>query len=75
MSDSMLEVKRQIAEHATEYYGKYVSPYEFIMAQIDKSEFTIAQLFQDTSSSGVLNVNMNSIFIFAYQINKNALNY
>jgi hypothetical protein len=45
MSDSMLEVKRQIAEHATEYYGKYVSPYEFIMAQIDKSEFTIAQLF------------------------------
>jgi hypothetical protein len=43
------------------------------MAQIDKSDFSIGQLFTDNISSSVLNINYNSNFIFAYQINKSAI--
>ena len=31
MSDTLLDIKLQIAKHASEYYKTYVSPYEFIM--------------------------------------------
>lgn len=42
MSSTMMDLKVQIARHAQEFYKTDVSPYEFIMAQIDKSNFIIA---------------------------------
>ncbi len=44
------------------------------MAQIDKTDFTLTQLFPDTSNPEVLNVNSGSTFIFAYEIRPDALN-
>eukprot|EP00347_Sterkiella_histriomuscorum_P015219 403357853 len=74
MSDSMMDVKQLIAKHASEFYKTFISPYEFIMAQIDKSDFSITQLFSDSLPSSVLNINLNSNFLFAYQIHPDAIN-
>ncbi len=41
MKDSMMDLKAQIAKQASEFYKFYISPYEFLMAQIDKKEFEI----------------------------------
>ena len=69
-----MDVKQRIAQHASEYYKKKITPYEFVLAQIDKSDFTIAQLFPDDSPSSVLNVNLNHNYIFAYEIHSGAIN-
>ncbi|CDW85002.1 ubiquitin carboxyl-terminal hydrolase family [Stylonychia lemnae] len=74
MSYSVLDAKQIIAKQASEYYQEYISPYEFILAQVSKSDFAITQLFKDSEQSGSLNINFGSNFIFAYQIDKAALN-
>lgn len=74
MTDTLMDVKQRIAIHATEYYKKKITPYEFIMAQIDKSDFSILQLFSDDMHSNVLNVNLDHYYIFAYEIHPNAIN-
>ena len=40
-SDSMMDVKTEIAEHAREYYKRPITPYHFVMGQIDKRDFTL----------------------------------
>lgn len=35
-SDSIMLVKQKIAKQASEFYKTYISPYELILAQIDK---------------------------------------
>lgn len=40
---------------------------------MDKSDFSLQQLFPDDISTNVLDVNYNMNFIFAYQINPLAL--
>ena len=74
MGDTLMNVKQRIAQHASEYYKKKITPYEFILAQIDKSDFTIAQLFSDDMPGSVLDVNLNHNYIFAYEIHTGAIN-
>lgn len=74
MSDTLMDVKQRISQHASEFYKKKITAYEFVMAQIDKSDFTIAQLFADDEPSSVLNVNMSHNYIFAYEIHSGAIN-
>jgi hypothetical protein len=55
----MMDVKKQIAQHAREYYKQPISAYEFVMAQIDKLDFNLYQLFPDDVSTSVLDINYN----------------
>lgn len=32
MSDSLMDLKGEIAKQASEFYKEYISPYEFVMA-------------------------------------------
>ena len=41
MAYTMMDVKQIIASHAREYYRQPISPYELIIAQIDKTDFTV----------------------------------
>ena len=66
MDSTMMEVKAEIAKQASEFYQSYISPYSFIMAQIDKKEFEITQMFYDNLPSSVLNLDEKSQFLFAY---------
>lgn len=74
MNDSLMNVKQRISQQASEFYKKKITPYEFVIAQIDKQDFTIAQLFQDDESSSVMNINLRDNYIFAYEIHSGALN-
>jgi len=74
MATTFMDVKETVAQHARVYYGQPVTPYDFVMGQIDKTNFTLTQLFQDTSNPSVLNVQHSTTFIFAYQIHPDALN-
>ena len=74
MTDTMMDVKCKIAQHAREFYKQPISPYEFIMAQIDNRDFSLCQIFTDDVSTNVLEISYQQNFIFAYQINPAALN-
>ena len=39
MTDSMMVIKQKIAEQVSQYYQERVGPYDFVLAQIDKSDF------------------------------------
>lgn len=56
MATTFMDVKETIAQHARVFYGRPVTPYDFVMAQIDKTDFTLTQLFLDNSNPSVLNV-------------------
>ena len=45
-----------------------MGPYDFILAQIDKSDFSIFQIFSDDMPSGILSVNTNNYYMFAFQL-------
>ena len=32
MSDTLMDVKQRLAQHASEFYKKKITPYEFVMA-------------------------------------------
>lgn len=74
VTTTFMDFKERIAQHAREFYKKPISPYELIIAQIDKVDFSLAQLFSDDTDPQVLDVNFSNTFIFAYQINPEALN-
>ena len=38
---TMMEVKSHIAEYARDFYKKPITPYEFVVARIDNSDFTL----------------------------------
>jgi hypothetical protein len=40
-STSMMDVKTQIADYAREFYHKPITPYDFVMARIDNSDFSL----------------------------------
>jgi len=40
-SDPLMLVKQQIAEQATQFYEENVGPYDFMLALIDQSDFTL----------------------------------
>lgn len=74
VSHTFMDIKHSIAQHAREYYQRPISPYHFVMAQIDKQNFSLAQLFRDeTTSPHVFDINYQGNFIFAYEINPEAL--
>jgi hypothetical protein len=65
MSDSIMAIKQKMADHASTFYQTNVGPYDFVIAQIDKQDFSFQQIFPDDSSSSLLNVNSNNYYIFA----------
>lgn len=73
MSDPIIKIKQLVADQASEFYGKEISVYEFVFAQIDKSDFTVSQIFSDDLSASVLNVNYGHNYIFAYEIHPAAI--
>jgi hypothetical protein len=74
VTHTFMDLKQTIAKHAREYYKRPISPYSFVMAQIDKQNFSIAQLFKDeTTSPQVFDLNYNNNFVFAYEINPDAI--
>lgn len=46
-TDSLMNCKVIIADHASSYYKNDITPYDFIIALINKSDFTIAKLIED----------------------------
>jgi hypothetical protein len=37
----MMDVKTHIADYAREFYRKPITPYDFVMARIDNSDFSL----------------------------------
>ncbi len=72
MSDSMMAIKQKIAEQVSQYYQQNIGPYDFVIAQVDKSDFNFQQVFSDDASSSLLNINSNMHYLFALQINPSA---
>ena len=70
----MMDVKTQIADYAREFYHKPITPYDFVMARIDNSDFSLFQLFRDDQSTKALDLDYNVNFIFAYEVPRDALN-
>jgi len=71
---TFMEVKTQIADFAREFYHKPFTPYDFILARIDNSDFSLFQLFRDDSPTKVLEVDYSTNFIFAYEVPREVLN-
>ena len=67
-------IKNKIAQQASDFYKENITPYEFIISSIDKSDFTISQIIKDDASSGILSVNSQSYYVFVFQIHPSALN-
>jgi hypothetical protein len=74
MSDSLMDIKREMADQAREFYKRPITPYHFVIGKIEKSDFSLKQLFSDDSSGSILDFNYNEFFVFAYEINPEALN-
>jgi hypothetical protein len=36
-----MNIKQKICLHAQQFYNSHIGPYDFVLAQIDKSDFTI----------------------------------
>jgi hypothetical protein len=70
----MMDVKTEIADYAREFYRKPITPYDFIMARIDNSDFTLHQLFRDDVSTKVFDIDYQTNFIFAYEVPREAIN-
>jgi hypothetical protein len=70
----MIDVKTQIADYAREFYHKPITPYDFVMARIDNSDFSLFQLFRDDVQTKVLEIDYNTNFIFAYEVPREVLN-
>ena len=69
-----MAVKNKIAVHASSFYQENITPYEFVIAIIDKSDFLVYQIIDNHMPSSLLNVNSNSYYIFVYQIHPPAIN-
>lgn len=41
MGDSWMDLKLKIAKYAREYYKRPISPYHFVIAQVDKQNFNV----------------------------------
>lgn len=67
-TDTMMHIKREIASQASEYYEDKVTVYDFVFAQVDKSDFNVVQIFTDDMPAGMLSHNPNHYFMFAYEI-------
>ena len=52
-----MDVKQQIASHAREYYHKPISPYELVLARIEKADFSLHQIYSDDLPGKVLDFN------------------
>ena len=52
----MMDVKTQIADYARQFYQKPITPYDFVMARIDNTDFSLYQLFRDDTSTKVLDI-------------------
>jgi hypothetical protein len=62
-----MDIKRQIAHYAREFYKKPITPFDFVIGQISKKDFNIRQLFDDeTSNPNMLNIDYDNFFVFAY---------
>ena len=70
----MMDVKTQIAEYAREFYHKPITPYDFVMARIDNTDFSLFQLFRDDVQAKVFEIDFNTNFIFAYEVPREVLN-
>ena len=68
-----MDVKQQMAQHAREFYRKPISPYELILARIEKSDFTLQQMYTDDLPGKVLDFNYGTHFLFAYHIPEQVL--
>ena len=56
----------EIAQHAMEFYKKFVSPYQFVMGIVDQSDMVIERLAEDDQPASLLDV--HNRYIFAYEI-------
>jgi hypothetical protein len=70
----MMDVKTHIADYAREFYKKPITPYDFVMARIDNSDFSLHQLLRDDVSTKFLDIDYQTNFIFAYEVPRGALN-
>ena len=61
-----MDVKQQMAQHAREFYHQPISPYELILARIEKSDFSLYQIYSDDMPGKVLDFNYGGNFLFAY---------
>lgn len=68
-----MDVKQQMAQHAREFYHQPISPYELILARIEKSDFSLYQIYSDDMPGKVLDFNYGGNFLFAYQIPEHVL--
>jgi hypothetical protein len=41
MSDTVMNVKHKVAEHASLFYIENITPYDFVFGLIDKSDFSL----------------------------------
>lgn len=69
-----MDVKTQIADYAREFYKKPITPYDFVMARIDNSDFSLYQLYRDDIDTKILDIDYNNNFIFAYEVPREVLN-
>lgn len=57
----------EIAQHASQFYKKHYSPYQFILAIVNRAEFYIERLIADDEPASVLD-DIKGTYIFAYEI-------
>ena len=74
MADTWMGIKGKVAKWAREFYKRLVTPYDFVIGQVDKENFNIVKLFNDTTDPSMINIKYEENFLFAYEINPDALN-
>ena len=52
-----MDVKQHIASRAREFYHQPISPYEMVLARIEKADFSLFQIYSDDLSGKVLDFN------------------
>lgn len=69
-----MDLKARIAKFASEDYKRFISPYDFLLAQVETNNFKIVQLISDDSPLSALDFSYTNNFLFAYEIPSHVLN-
>ena len=69
-----MATKQRIAVQASEYHHRDIQPYDFALAMISRDKFKLVCLFDETQTNvRNLQINSETHYLFAYEIEKDAL--